>query len=355
MVPLRASFRWRRIPASTPARLRVTLNGVLVARRSYRGPKAGETVQETLQVPVTALYPRNTLTFELEYPELPASVRPEFEIDMDSALDLRDVAHFTEMPRLDLFAKAGFPFTRHADLAETAIALSPNAAPAQISLALNALAFLAGQTGHPATWVTFLSTSEIERTTGKDVLMIGTPQDQTDLPARSAALPLVYSDGVFRTVDPRQLLHRYFSIPWAGYGKERRRANEFVGREGALQSVLQGARLGPNRSLVQLIALNDDETGQILPALETAAAEDNIFGNLSVQRAGAYQSFRLADESYAAGRLGPLQAFDHWMTRYLLFMPLFILLCAVPLAPLIEAYVERRRKARLDYDEELTV
>jgi hypothetical protein len=106
MVPLRASFRWRRIPGSTPARLRVTLNGTLVARRSFRGPKAGETIQETLQVPVSALYPRNTLTFELEYPELPASVRPEFEIDMDSALDLRDVEHFTEMPRLDLFAKA---------------------------------------------------------------------------------------------------------------------------------------------------------------------------------------------------------------------------------------------------------
>jgi hypothetical protein len=150
------------------------------------------------------------------------------------------------------------------------------------------------------------------------------------------------------------LLNRYLSIPWAGYGKERRRANEFVGREGAMQAVLQGARLG-DRSLIQLLAVGDDESGQIFPALEAAAAEDNIFGNLSLQRAGAYQSFRLADESYSAGRLGPIQAFDHWMTRYLLFMPLFVLLCAVPLAPLIEAFVERRRKARLDYDEELTV
>jgi hypothetical protein len=184
--------------------------------------------------------------------------------------------------------------------------------------------------------------------------MIGSPQDQMDLAARTAALPLSYSDGIFRTVEPRQLLNRYLSIPWAGYGKERRRANEFVGREGAMQAVLQGARLG-DRSLIQLLAVGDDESGQIFPALEAAAAEDNIFGNLSLQRAGAYQSFRLADESYSAGRLGPIQAFDHWMTRYLLFMPLFVLLCAVPLAPLIEAFVERRRKARLDYDEELTV
>ncbi len=354
MVPLRTSFRWRRIPGSTPARLRVTLNGALVARRSYRGPKAGETIQETLQVPVSALYPRNTLTFELEYPELPASVRPEFEIDMDSSLDLRDFEHFTEMPRLDLFAKAGFPFTRRADLSETAVALSANASPAQIALALNALAFLASQTGQAATWVSFIATTEIERSRGKDVLMIGSPQDQMDLPVRAAALPLSYSDGIFRTVEPRQLLNRYLSIPWAGYGKERRRANEFVGREGAMQAVLQGARLG-ERSLVQLLAVGDDESGQIFPALEAAAAEDNIFGNLAVQRAGGYQSFRLADEAYSAGRLGPIQAFDHWMTRYLLFMPLFILLCAIPLAPLIEAFVERRRKARLDYDEELTV
>jgi hypothetical protein len=76
---------------------------------------------------------------------------------------------------------------------------------------------------------------------------------------------------------------------------------------------------------------------------------------VSLQRGGHYQSFRLTDETYTAGALGYLRAFDHWMTKYLLFMPLLVLLCALPLAPMIEAFVERRRKARLDFDEELTV
>lgn len=357
MVPLRTTFRWRRIPPSTHVKLRVSLNGTLVARRSYRGPAAGETMQETLQVPVSALYPRNTLTYELEYPDLSPTVRPEFEIDMSSALDLRGVEHFTEMPRLDLFAKAGYPFTRRADLAETAVALTANASPAQLSLALNAIAFLAGQTGSPATWVSFIATSEIERTRGKDILMIGAPQDQIDLPAKAAALPLLFSEGAFRTAEPRQMLNRYLAVPWAGFGKQRKRAHDYLSAEGAPQAVLQGARLAADseRSLVQLLSLNDEAAGEIFPAMEAGAASDDIFGNLSLQRAGRYQSFRLTDEVYSAGRLGSLQSFDYWMTKYLLFIPFFVLLCALPLAPMIEAFVERRRKARLDYDEELTV
>lgn len=355
MVPFRASFRWRRIPSATPAKIRVSLNGSLVAHRSYRAPKAGDLIHETFQVPVSALYPRNTLTIEVEYPELPGSVRPEFEIDTNSSLDLRGVDHFTEMPRLDLFAKAGFPFTRRADLSETAIALSPNASPAQMSLALNAVGFLAGQTGSPATWVSFINTKDTERTPGKDILMIGTPQEQVDLQSKTAAVPLVYQDGTFRIIEPRHFFNRYFATPWLGYGQVRAKANQFLGRDGRVQAVLQGAELAADhdRSVVQLLASPDGDAGGIFPAIEAAAAADEIFGNVSLQRAGAFQSFHLADGGYSAGHLGYVRAFDHWMTKNLLFIPFLILLCVLPLAPMIEAYVERRRKARLEYDEEL--
>lgn len=357
MVPLRTAFRWRRIPPATPAKLRVSLNGTLVARRSYREPKAGELIHETLQVSVSALYPRNTLTFELEYPELPASVNPEFEIDTDSTLDLRGVEHFTEMPRLDLFAKAGFPFTRRADLAETAIALSANASPAQMSLALNAVAFLSSQTGSPATWISFINTREIERSQGKDILMIGTPQDQFDLQTKTAAVPLLFQDGSFRLTEPKQIYNRYFANPWFGYGWERAQISQFLGREGSVQAVLQGAELAAehDRSLVQLLAASDADAFGIFPAIEAAAATDDIFGNVSLQRAGNYQSFRLTDGAGSSGNLGLLRSFDHWMTKNLLFIPFLVLLCVLPLAPMIETFVERRRKARLQYNEELTV
>jgi cellulose synthase (UDP-forming) len=261
------------------------------------------------------------------------------------------------MPRLDLFAKAGFPFTRKADLSETAIVLPSNASPAQIGLALDAIAFLAGHTGSPATWVSFINTADVERTRDKDLLMIGSPQDQVDLQSKTAAIPLVYQESAFRNVEPRRFWDRYFAIPWAGYGKERRKVQEFLGGDGPVQAVLQGAELasGNNRSIVQLLAMTAEDAEGIFPAIESAAASDDIFGNVSLQRAGHYQSFRLADEAYSAGNLGMLQSFDHWMTKYLLFIPLLVLLCTLPLAPMIETFVERRRKERLEFDEELTV
>jgi hypothetical protein len=142
-----------------------------------------------------------------------------------------------------------------------------------------------------------------------------------------------------------------------GYGRERKRANDFLGRDGAVQAVLQGAELTADhdRSLVQVLAVTDADADGIFPAIEAAAAADEIFGNVSLQRAGSYQSFRLSDGGYSAGNLGYLRAFDHWMTKNLLFIPLLVLLCVLPLAPMIEAFVERRRKARLEFDKELTV
>ncbi|MEO8663692.1 MAG: UDP-forming cellulose synthase catalytic subunit, partial [Bryobacteraceae bacterium] len=228
MVALRVAFRWKKLPDALSAKVSVMLNGILVARRSFRGDSTADIIRQTLQVPVLALYPRNTLTFEVDYPQLPSGSRPVFELQPDSSLDLRGVGHFTEMPRLDLFAKAGFPFTRKADLSETAIVLPPSPTAEQIALALSATAFLSSQTGVPATLVLFLNPAEVDRTRGKDLLVIGAGQDQSYLRAQTAGMPVVFQDGAWRANEPHYLLHRMPALPWVGYEKERRAIREFL-------------------------------------------------------------------------------------------------------------------------------
>jgi cellulose synthase (UDP-forming) len=42
-------------------------------------------------------------------------------VDQDSLLDLSTAYHFTSLPNLAFFVNSGFPFTRLADLSETAV------------------------------------------------------------------------------------------------------------------------------------------------------------------------------------------------------------------------------------------
>ena len=50
----------------------------------------------------------------------------------DSYLDIRDIPHLAVLPNLELFANAGYPFTRKADLSDTAVVLPDAAGPDEI-------------------------------------------------------------------------------------------------------------------------------------------------------------------------------------------------------------------------------
>jgi len=80
--------------------------------------------------------------------------------------------HYTAMPNLALFANAGFPFTRYADLAETAVVL-PDAAD---RAALGELFFLLGrlgrQTGAAALQYRLLDTTEALAAKDSDLLVL---------------------------------------------------------------------------------------------------------------------------------------------------------------------------------------
>jgi cellulose synthase (UDP-forming) len=72
-------------------------------------------------------------------------------ISKGSYLDMGGAAHLVSLPNLLLFANAGFPFTRYADLGSTAVVLPPVADRGpEMSLYLDLMAYFGAQTGFPA-------------------------------------------------------------------------------------------------------------------------------------------------------------------------------------------------------------
>jgi hypothetical protein len=68
----------------------------------------------------------------------------------DSTIDISGVDHFIKMPDIGAFAKAGFPFTRFADLAETLAVLPEVPTLGEITTLLNTVGHLSAETGYPA-------------------------------------------------------------------------------------------------------------------------------------------------------------------------------------------------------------
>ena len=64
-------------------------------------------------------------------------------VDQSSTLDLSTAYHFTALPNLAFFVNSGFPFTRMADLSETAVVLPQQPSPVEVSAFLDLMGILA--------------------------------------------------------------------------------------------------------------------------------------------------------------------------------------------------------------------
>ena len=105
-----------------------------------------------------------------------------------SYLDLRGIEHWAAMPNLELFANAGFPFTRFADLSQTTVVMPPTATEKEIGVYLMLMSYFSAQTGYPALRVSVGSSAAL----GKDVdyLIIGTAGDQPAFEHLNGQLPV---------------------------------------------------------------------------------------------------------------------------------------------------------------------
>src|SRR5260370_38073906 len=95
----------------------------------------------------------------------------------DSYLDLLGYPHYAPMPNLEIFANAGFPFTRYADLAETTVVLPATPTEQEIEMFVTLMGHFGRQTGFPALRVTGAGPDTLAPGAKTDFLVIGSGDD----------------------------------------------------------------------------------------------------------------------------------------------------------------------------------
>lgn len=137
----------------------------------------------------------------------------EGAIDPESTLDFSGFPKFVALPNLSYFANIGFPFTRMADLADTAIGMPDAPSAQELELYLTVMGRMGEATGYPALRHSVISHSEIEKAASKDIIIVSSGNSQSLLSKWQDKIPMITVDGDRRVREYRTSWHNGYR--WA--------------------------------------------------------------------------------------------------------------------------------------------
>lgn len=301
----------------------------------------------TLHVPPLLLTPRTPLQLHFFY-EIPDMGRCTGRllqnvagaIDPDSTIDVSSFPHYKALPDLAAFANSGFPFTRMADLSDTAVVLPAEPTADVYSLYLLAMGRMGASTGYPVSGVTVTDATGVGAFASKDLLILGAPDTQPLLVRWAAHMP-------FREDRDGELFGRAEAAPSPRTERERMRAGLSIVSDGT-RALIAGfeSPLRESRSAVALISA----TGHADEALGRALLDDDMLTSIH----GAMVVVRdrtvtvTSDEtSYHVGALPPLTYLRWLLSGRPLFLALFSVLAAFVAAALFYRLLRARAARRL--------
>ncbi|WP_373387649.1 cellulose biosynthesis cyclic di-GMP-binding regulatory protein BcsB [Pseudomonas alcaligenes] len=263
-------------------------------------------------------------------------------IEPDSTLDLSGYEHFIAMPNLGVFQSSGFPFTRMADLAETAVVIPAGASAEEISLLLDLLGRFGESTGLPASGVSVTQGDSDAELEDKDLLVLATGSNQPLLERWADWLPAqINGRASFELSD---LVHRVRH--WVDSASRRPARSNLVLGSGAAGAYVAGfeSPLTSERSVVVIAASAADRLGEVSAALRGGEDyEQSLQGSLAVVNGTRINSL-VADEQYHVGDLGWFR-YLQWLLAHNLGWMLLLTALGVGLISLL-LFVSLRARAR---------
>lgn len=371
-VPMNLKYRYTYLPLTKNASLNVNVNGHFVQALALNDPSRKNAVLDRLKLPVLTnnQVVREDLLFvppyevggrnqlQLHYyfdPTKEGECRDALPdnlqgaIDPESTLDFGGFPHYAALPDLAYFSNMGFPFTRMADLSETAVVLPDQPNSAEMSLYLSMMGRMGEATAYPVLRHALITASEIESVASRDLVVIGSAQRQTLMAKWADHLPLVQGNGERRVREPdifRRALYRWAQqdlqdTPRPDGAMKIRSGSGLIAMM-AFESPLQA-----RRSVVYLHADRPDDLHKITDVLNDAERIGSVQGDFVVVTENGVSHAKTA-ETYHVGSL-PLTTYLRWMfSTHPLLVSFFGLLICVLLSVVVYRQLRRLAEKRME-------
>jgi hypothetical protein len=367
-VPLEVRYRHTMTSESDNALLLVSINKQLL--RSYhlrpareREPSAKLQIpllqnvsaqrNDELSVPAFQLAGANAMQFQFALEQRRRGLCTELftdnsrsAIDPHSTIDISGFSHYAALPDLALFANSGYPYTRYADLAETAIVLPNHPSVASIEHLLFVLGRMGRHTGVAAAAYQLLDPQQAQQADDVDLLILPGEESDRMLARWGKNLPLVM-DRKARSFRDAETLSSFVTGVSGADAAAHSRSEVNVAAIGSLGALVAfESPLSSDRSVVAFIATDDGAARALIDALEGADQVRRIGGDLAIVRGGVVQSYQ-GESVYYVGSLPSWRWLLFHLSRRPLLLAVVTLGVAILLALWIHGWLQRRAATRL--------
>jgi hypothetical protein len=368
-VPVELKYRYTAPAARDNSVLTVSINNQLL--RSYRLPPEsdaqgggrflvpllqndGSRESKGLLIPAFQLASNNQMQFQFSMDfHREAMCKEVFvdntreAIDPDSTVDVSSFPHYTAMPNLALFANAGFPFTRYADLAETAVVLPAGADRAALEQLFFLLGRLGRHTGAAALQYRLLDTTEALAAKDSDLLVLTGSRSNELLEHWAKHLALVFRKA---GRDFRELARAPNAMTGPlqpGRSDDGAAPRVVIRADGSLAALLSfESPVSRGRTVVALLGSDAAAAESLLASLEDESKVPQIRGELALVRNDAIQSYQGGD-LYYVGSLSWWQWLWFHFSRHALLLTIICLAAAVATGLFFYGWLQRLAAKRL--------
>ena len=351
-------YRYNGIPISNGSSLQVLLNRSFISSTPLpHSDKASAQLETIVPVPVSGLRPfSNSLLMSFAFllgkkndcqdadlPNLKGAVLK------DSYLDIQGIPHWTALPNLEIFANAGYPFTRLADLADTAVVLPDTPSAEEIELYLTLMGHFGAQTGYPVLNVTVTNADGMKADHRKDYLVVGTVDDQSAISTLNPSLPVGIDGSGLHIQDTQGFFAQLQHAWWKVRSSDRVQSGQLETAGELPDALIEGVEWprDSGKSVV-LIALRDKSViSNFLSAFLKTSQSSDISQSVSVLRGAGFSSYRIGSDIYHVGSL----SWWIWLTilfqDYQWLMVICTLVACFLIAIMIRSILRRKARARL--------
>jgi len=351
-VPIDLKYRYTPPRIVNESRLRMSVNGELV--KSFALMPSAEVEKDRIRLPLIddLLFDRseelllpsfklgthNELQFQFTTtPQKQGQCRDSIVenvrdmIDADSKIDFTGFPHYAEMPNLNSFATAGFPFTKYADLSQTIVVLAEHPTSGDIETMLTLLGRMGESTGYPATQFGIARADESDRLKDADLLVIGASLKQGLLSEWADKLPITIHDGTLRNSQPKRSASPLFDwLNFETYPDTGVLSQQNIKQNGSLAAILGfESPLSPKRSVVAVLSTQPEGITTVIDALEHSNTD--IHGSAVFVHPNKVEGL-LVGETYFIGELPFLTAIWYSLADHPILLAFFAVLALLVFA-----------------------
>jgi hypothetical protein len=346
-VPMKLSYRYSPpLKGTKTSRLNISVNDRFVRafpldenrsegeQDTWRVPILGTesfTGKSSTQLPGFKISQNNTLAFNFQIANVSTGVcegiGPTINyaaIDGASTLDFSGFPHYIRMPDAQSFVSSGFPYSRMADLSETAVVIPPKPSAKEVELLLNTVGFIAKKTGLPAYQFSLSEQWDESALSDKDILVLGV-QAATKLDFTSTALTHVSSSEAGRFIEATTVSEKPQTQGLAKLSGRQATVSANVRARGEFASIASfESPFSKQRTVTVLSARNDGSVPLLYGAMNDRA--NNVSGSAVAITLSDIVSHQVGDYYY----VGSLPLYDlvwyHFSDRPMLMVAIALLL-----------------------------